>query len=329
MDLSEILYDEIEERDDVMSDIPEVKKTKLNKIREFFTFKGRKARKDSLDLNLDEDIPEVKKTLKERFNEWNQERKEKREINKNVKKEIKKQKKEAKKSKLNMSLIKSFAKCAFSGILTCVAFAGALITASSVFTIGLLPALAITACFIAGGKLMNSAFKKDVEEFKQVRENNIIETEVTENKVGFFKGLKNRFSKKKQKDVALSSNDELDIHDVTDLEEESIDIDELLKSSDNEVTKSTVNNLNVATTDLNNVKLTREENIAKVKNECKLGYVKLNNVTTYFVTMPKEDIKLRKFIRNEYKKQYPEDKVQYLELEDKKILVLNNRPRIK
>lgn len=333
----ELFKDEINASDsNILSDIPEVKKSKLNKVKDFLTFRSKKVNNDSVYLDLDNDIPEVKKTFRERFNEWNIERKEKKQINKNALKETKKLKKESKKGKND--LIKAFVKCAFSGVLTCVAFAGALITASSVFTIGFLPALAITACFVAGGKLMDSAFKKDIVEFKEVRENNIIEKEVEENKTGFFKGLKNRFSKKKQKNVVSSNQNELDveeflgIQDINEPEEDFINVDELLgglEEKEISKTKPAVNNLNVVTTDLKDVKLTREENIAKVKKECKLGYVKLNGVTTYFVTMPKEDIKLRKFIRNEYKKQYPKEKVQYLEVEDKKVLVLGNRPSFK
>ena len=40
------------------------KKSKLNKVKDFLTFRSKKVNNDSVYLDLDNDIPEVKKTFR-------------------------------------------------------------------------------------------------------------------------------------------------------------------------------------------------------------------------------------------------------------------------
>lgn len=88
-----------------------------------------------------------------------------------------------------------------------------------------------------------------------------------------------------------------------------------------------IKNLNVnSEIKISKAELVRKEKLGKVKNECEINYI--NNLNAYYVSIPKEDISLQRFIRNEIKKEYPEEKIQSFEVEDKKVLVLSKQPSL-
>ena len=323
-------FDElIKEMNDNYDDIPEVKESR---------FKNIFRRKSNNEVDLD-DIPSVKISKKEKIRNWFNTKKEKHEFNKNVSKEVKRVKKERKEEKRKAGLYtegelaKSIIKCTLSGLLTCTALAGALVAASSVFTIGLLPTILITTSLVAGYKIMNSLFKGEYQKLKEIKQNYSsnfkpanIETNKKAKKFGFFKRNKKHLSKSKNKEVKI---DDIIIEDLDDIEEEIIEEEKQEVIEEPKQEETIIKNLQVNNTKVNNVKLTREQKIAKVKEECKLGYIKNNNLTVYFVSIPKEEITLQRFIKNEYKKQNPEEKIQTLDINNKKVLILANKPKIK
>ncbi len=218
-------------------------------------------------------------------------------------------------------LVKSFSKCIFKGTLFCACAAGALMSAVSIATIGFIPAFVMTAAFVGGSWFYNSSCKDSINEFKQIKEgyNQNTNEDLVENveKEGFFKSLRKCFVKSNNKEY-----------------EEEVIIDdkqytELTTDESNEEAIGVENLVLADTSDIPKVKLTREQKLAKVKEECKLARVKVGDITSYCVFVAKDDIKLQKFIKGEYKKQYPEEKVQAIEMEDKKVLLLNNRPSFK
>lgn len=353
-DITDAELSELEE-----TDIPEVRVSKFARIKNWFN--SRKNRK----VENDGDIPEVRISKKEKFSIWYNSKKEERLLKKEqklIKKEeqiakkrenifeeyeIKQQKKQLRKEKIGSiktwynskkeakklkcqekpdgiytkkDLIKSFGKCGLQGVLTCAAFAGALIAASSALSIGLLSSLIITTLFAASYKIFDCILKENIKDFNKIKTSyyeNKVETEKViekqkENKVGFFKSLKNRFSKFKEV-------------------KSQIDEEKFVPISPEELKNETINvkDLIINTDKISNVKLTREQKIAKVKEECELGRIRVNNVTAYCVFVAKDDIKLQRFIRSEYGKENPKEKVQSFEIGDKKVLVLTNRPNFK
>ena len=342
--------DEFYEEDIDLDDIPEVKVSRFEKIKNWFN--SRKTEK----LQLEDDIPVVKVGKIEKIKSWSstkkeerllkreqqllkkeeklsvkrenlftkhdekiekkQEKIEKRKLRKQereLKRQEKKLKKEEKRALKNngiytkMDLVKSYLKVGVLGGLSSICLASAIISAVSVFSIGFIPALACTTGFVVASKIFNYFYKEEIET-NNIIVNSYIENkkevveEEKENKVGLFKSLKNRFSKSKEKDTITEEQ-----------ENETINVKDLIINTNN----------------ISNVKLTREEKVAKVNKECQLVRNRVNNLTTYYVFVPKEDIKLQKFIRSEYKKQYPEDEIQSFVRDDKKVLVLSNRPIIK
>lgn len=347
--VEEIYEDEIAN----FNDIPEVKESKIQR---FFDL-GKLGKKNN-DLENEFDIPNVKVSKTEKIKMWYQTKKEEqqlkketRKINKEAKKEIRKVKKQERNQKIKIwyndkkearklkkqeqqqlhekgiytkkDLLKSFAKCALQVVLTSVALAGGIIAATSVFTIGFFSTLVITTAFAVAYKIFNYILKEEIEEFKLIKllcsdseeEKTESNDEEKTKKNGFFKSLKNRFSKSKDDSKEPVIENESTIIDVE---------SEELKQVEN-----SVNNINVVSPITSDVKLTREQKIAKVKQECQLGRIKVNDVTSYCVFVAKEDIKLQKFIRSEYRKENPEEKIQSFELGEKKVLVLENRPNFK
>ena len=281
--------DDDNESEFLCGDIPVVKESKIKRIKNWFSSKVNNVKFERKAENLEKDIPVVKESkIIKLSNKISSIRK-----NIKLKKEIKTQSQNQKSYK-KLSLIKSFGTCLIEATVSCVSFAGALVAASSALTIGFLPAIAIATGFVAASKISNYLFKNEIAEFKKIKNS----------------------------------------YDLNNKKEEKVESDELIeekntvnKKEKSEQTKNSINNLVVTTNNIENVKLTREQKIAKVKEECKLGYVK--NLNTYFVFTPKENVKLQKFITNEYKKQYPTEKIQSFVTEDNKILILSQRPILK
>lgn len=101
-----------------------------------------------------------------------------------------------------------------------------------------------------------------------------------------------------------------------------------VKSTKLDSCKKFINNLNIFSNE-KTVKLTRDEKIAKVKDECKLGRFRIKDVTSYCVMVAKDDIKLQRFIRSEYKKENPKERIHSFVAGNTKVLVLNNKPIFK
>lgn len=124
-------------------------------------------------------------------------------------------------------------------------------------------------------------------------------------------------------------NDEFEKHGIIADYRNSKKTDEV-KSEDLEGQAIDVNDLVVAKEVTNTKQIsTKDEKIAKIKEECQLRRIKINDITSYCLLVAKEDVKLQKFIRSEYRKENPEEKIQSFELGDKKVLVLKNRPNFK
>lgn len=259
------------------NDIPPIKESRIQKMRNRISSMRKK-------LNIKYRISSVKEKLKTKKEERKQRRLEKKE---------KRQKLHVQGIYTKLDLVKSFASCVLQGTVACISFAGALIAATSVFTIGFLPTLAIASGFIASSKLASYLFKNEVKEFTKIKN-------------------------------SYSSNGEENIQEEF-VEEDNNTVDE--KVEEINPVKQDVKNLNIVSTDVRNSKLTREQKIEKVKEECQFGYIK--NLDVHCVVIPKEDIKLQKFIKAEIKKSNANEKIQQFDTEDKKILVLSQRSILK
>lgn len=115
---------------------------------------------------------------------------------------------------------------------------------------------------------------------------------------------------------------------IKEFDNDSLDNNSDIKKSRLESCKKIINNLNIVS-NTKTVKLTRDEKIAKVKEECKLGRFRIRGVTSYCVMVAKDDIKLQRFIISEYKKENPKERIRSFVAGNTKLLVLKNRPRFK
>jgi len=324
MELLDFTDEELEVRD-----IPEVKESRISRIRNWLSFR---KNRNVVEYN---DIPAVRLSRSEKADIRKANRELKREtklIRKQDKKTIKKENRELRKQnrlekralrkqrrlekravrKANFDnkkdMIKSYAKVAVYSILTSACFAGVVISAVSLLTIGFGTALLTSTALGLACTIFNTLRKSESEKLSNLTKASNGNQEVKSN--SFFKSLKQGLGKQKEKEENVTDNTV-----------------ELAKEETEEKTIN-VKNLVVAD-DVSNVKLTREDKIARVKAETKLARVRVNNVTSYCIFVAKDDIKLQKFIRSEYRKENPEEKIQSFDMGDTKVLVLANRPNFK
>jgi len=205
------------------------------------------------------DIPEVKKSVFERIKNWF-------ELKKNSI------------SEHNKSMLKTV----LSGIITSTAIAGTLITASMAFTIGLLPTLAITSCYVAATMMSSYILREEINKLKgnivlkniEIKEKDKEELDVPEVKESkiekITKSLKERFSKKQEEIVEEKEEIELDIPEVKESK-----IEKITKSLKERFSKKKENNLEEK--EELDISMVKESKISKIFNLVKEGVNKMKS----------------------------------------------------
>lgn len=290
---------------DEYEDIPPIKESFKGKVANSLKkLKEKKNAKKNLKKRKknsgNSDIPKIKESLKDKFNRF----------------KAKIQNKMANRKRINRQLIKSLAITVVSGTLKLLSLAAMFVSASMATTIGIIPAILVSALFVGSASIAHCVFESEFENFVELNE-------IRKNSVN------------------KENNDELEIRDLDeeveyensneqqlteDMGYEEVSEQELANEEDIQLEEG---NQLIETPEIIEqekilkTKLTREEKIGKIR-EFGIGHD--SKLGIYCIPVPKEEKSLQRFIREEYKKEYPEEKIQTFETDEKKVLVLKNKP---
>lgn len=290
-------------------DIPPVKETFREKLSNRIG-KAKATRQAKKDLKKSK--KKEKKSLKDRFNEFKAKRKEKKSTKKSINKEF----------------IKSLALTVFSGTLNLLSIGAMFVAASTATSIGIVPAILISGLFVGTAAITHCVFEDEFDHFVELNEQRKSAKALEESDIDFEEVDSDELVDEDIYEEEDNLSEDIEYEDVKDsyeledsdhlnyreIKDEPIDFEEIKSVSD----VSTDSEEKVLKT-----KLTREEKIGKIK-EFGIGHD--SRLGIYCVPVPKEEKTLQRFIREEYKKEYPEEKIQSFDTEKEKVMVFQNKP---